>query len=69
MYYKLQKVRKENGYNMADMAKALNISKAFYCQLENGKRRLNYEMAIKIAKVFQTKPDELFYEDFINSGN
>ena len=47
------------------MAKSLNISKTYYWQLEHNQRRISYEMAIKIAKIFEKKPDEIFYEDFI----
>ena len=48
------------------MADKLNISKSFYWQIENKKRRLSYETAIKIANIFNTKPDSLFYDDFCN---
>lgn len=45
------------------MANILNISKTYYWQLENGTRRITYDMAIKIAKFFNMTPDQLFYED------
>ena len=45
------------------MADKLGISKAFYSQLENRTRRLSYDMAIKISKIFNSKPDKIFYED------
>lgn len=64
MNKKLRKLRYENGYTTKDMAEKLNISKAFYCQLENNKRTLSYKMAFRMAKIFNIKPDELFYEDF-----
>ncbi len=48
------------------MASLLNISKAFYWQIENSKRTLTYKIAIRIAKIFKMKPDEIFYEDFKN---
>lgn len=62
----LKKIREEKYYTMQDMANFLNISKTFYWQIENKKRRLSYEMAIKIANIFSLKPDELFYKDFKN---
>lgn len=46
------------------MAKRLNISKVFYHQLETGQRRLSYEMAFKIASIFNLKPDDIFYDDY-----
>lgn len=64
MNKKLRKLRYENGYTTKDMAEKLNISKAFYCQLENNKRTLSYKMAFRMAQIFNIKPDELFYEDF-----
>lgn len=60
---KLKKVRHENKYSCKYMANILNISKTYYWQLENGTRRITYDMAIKIAKFFNMTPDQLFYED------
>lgn len=64
MNLKLKQLRHAKGYTTKDMALKLGISKPFYCQLENDKRTLSYIMAIKIAKVFNKKPDSIFYEDF-----
>ena len=69
MYSKLKKIRIKNNMTLVDVANRVGISKAFYCQLENGKRRLLYETAIKIASVFNVKPDYLFYNDTFNSIN
>lgn len=60
----LKDVRKYNNYSQQEMAKLLNISKSYYCQIENNQRNLSYLMAFKIAKIFGKKPDDLFYEDF-----
>ncbi len=62
----LKRRRLEKKYTCNDMAKILNISKTFYWQIENKKRKLTYEMAIKIADIFNTKPDKLFYTEFKN---
>ena len=67
MYNKLKQVRNENKLTTREMAEKLNISKPFYCQLENRSRRLSYDMAIKIAKIFNLKPDDIFYDDHIKS--
>lgn len=61
---KLKEVRNKKGYTIKEMASKLNISSAFYCQIENKKRNLSYEMAFKIASVLNTKPDQLFYDEF-----
>ena len=66
MHNKLRELRLKNDYSSRYMAERLNISKPFYSQLENDRRKLNYDMAIKIAKVFNTKPDKIFYEEHVN---
>ncbi|MBQ4583383.1 MAG: helix-turn-helix transcriptional regulator [Bacilli bacterium] len=60
---KLESIRIKNNLSYLDMAQKLNISKAYYWQIENGNRNLYYKMAKKIAEIFEMKPDELFYED------
>jgi len=63
MLKKLQELRIEKGWTNEYMAKELKISKAYYWQLENGNRRLYYETAKKIAKIFNLKPDDIFYDE------
>ncbi len=58
---KLRIIRKEKGYTIYDMAKMLNITASYYALLETKKRRMFYEMAYKIAAIFNMKPDNLFY--------
>ena len=65
MKVKLREVRKKNKYSLEQVAAKVGISKVYIWQIENCKRRLNYSLAIKIAKVFDMKPDELFYDDTI----
>lgn len=60
---KLKELRKSKGYTLQQMGDMLNISKIYYWQLENNKRRLYYEMAVKIAQIFNKKPDSIFYEE------
>lgn len=57
---KLKELRTKYNYTIYDMAKKLNISSSHYSLLENKKRNLTYEMAIKIARIFYMKPDEIF---------
>lgn len=61
MYSKLKEMRYKKGYTAKEVAELVGISKAFYCQLENRKRRLSYETAVKISSVFGVKPDFIFY--------
>lgn len=58
---KLKQLRKEAKYTIYDMARILKITPSFYSQIENKKRRLFYDTAVKIAAIFNMKPDELFY--------
>ncbi len=60
----LRKLRMENKYSYDDMANKLNISKAYYWQIEHKNRRLSYEMAMNIAAIFALKPDDLFYKEY-----
>ena len=63
MNTKLKKLRLKNNYTSKYIAELLGISKPFYSQIENGRRRLTYDMAVRIATIFKMKPDEIFYED------
>ena len=62
-YDKLKEIRIKYNYSCSDVAKFLNVSRTYYWQLENKKRNLSYKMAKEIAAVFNTKPDNLFFED------
>ena len=59
----LKEYRKRFGLSNQEMADMLSISKTFYWQLEHNQRRLSYSMAMKIAAIFDEKPDVLFYEE------
>ncbi len=60
--FKLQNLRKEKNLSYAAVAEKLGICKAYYWQIENGNRRLYYDLALKIAVVFELKPDDIFYD-------
>lgn len=66
---KLKELRKAKNLTHQMMANSLNISKPFYWQIENNKRRLSYDMAVKIADILNTKPDEIFYQEFKNKSD
>lgn len=59
-------LRLKNKFTNQFMADILGISKPFYWQLENDKKRMTYTMAVKIASVFHLKPDDLFYDEYKN---
>lgn len=60
---KLKELRKKKELTNKAMGDMLGVSKVFYWQLENNKRRISYDMAYKIAKIFDTKPDDIFYDE------
>lgn len=60
--FKLQSLRKTANMSYEAVAKEVGICKAYYWQIENGNRRLYYDLALKIARVFDKMPDELFYD-------
>jgi len=65
VYNKLKEVRRNKKMTAREVAEKVGISKPFYCQIENCKRRLSYDTAVKIANVFGVKPDYLFYDDTV----
>ena len=60
----LKMYRTKNNYSCQKMADMLKISKSFYWQIENNKRKLSYETAIKIAEIFDVTPDVIFYDEY-----
>ena len=69
MYYSLKELRNRKKLTNRDMAQKLGISTPFYCQIENGSRRLSYDMAVRIAEIFEKKPDKLFFDDYMIHRN
>lgn len=63
MNNRLKELRINNKYSIEYMANKLDICIAFYSLIENSHRRLTYDMAIKIANIFELKPDDIFYDD------
>ena len=61
----LEKLRLKYNYSYQQMADMLKISKSYYWQIEHNNRRIYYDLAIKIAKIFHKRPDEIFYDFFI----
>lgn len=57
---KLKELRVQNDLTYQQVADEAGISKEHYWFIENGKRGLTYEMAVRIAKVFKKSPDEIF---------
>lgn len=60
---KLIELRIKNNYTCESMAKILGMSKSYYWKIENGQRNLYYDVAKKISKVFNLKPDDIFFDE------
>lgn len=58
---KLKLLRKEKGVTIYEMSKKLAITPSFYSQIENKRRRLFYDTAVRIGIIFNMKPDAIFY--------
>lgn len=65
----LKQLRKKNKLTHQTMADTLHISKSYYWQIENNRRRLTYDMAVRIAKIFKTTPDYIFYYEYNKTVN
>ena len=59
----LKSLRLQRGYTYQNMADLLGICKAFYWKIEHNNRRVSYKLAIKIANIFELRPDDIFYEE------
>ena len=58
----LKEIRLGKKIGQKSMSEQLGISKAHYCNLENGKRRLSYSMALKIASILKVPIQNIFFE-------
>lgn len=60
----LKELRIKKNISIIEISKMVGISPTYYWQIENKTRRLYYSLAVKIAKVFDKKPDDIFYNEF-----
>ena len=58
----------QKGLTYQQVAEQVGISKEYYWMLENGKRRLSYELAVKIASVFGKSPDDIFLHNELTTS-
>ncbi|MFJ5766763.1 helix-turn-helix transcriptional regulator [Lysinibacillus sp. NPDC093210] len=65
---KLKVLRERKRISYQSMANMLDVSFQYYWMIENGKRGLSYEMAVKIAKVLDTTPDYIFLDSNLTNG-
>lgn len=63
----LIKLRKEKGLKQFEMAKTLDISSNYYCEIESGKKNPRWNIAMRIATFFDVTVDNFFLQS--NSRN
>ncbi len=61
---KLKSIREKRGLTVREISKILKISKSMYSYIENGKKRLTYDMAVSIGDILDLSTNDLFLEDF-----
>lgn len=59
---KLKSLRESNGMTYQQVANGAGLTKEHYWMIENGKRNLSYQNAVKIASVFNKEPDDIFLQ-------
>ena len=52
----LKSLRKFNRMTQADLAPRLEISRAYLCEIETGKKKPTLELIYKYSEVFEIKP-------------
>ncbi|SHH06466.1 helix-turn-helix transcriptional regulator [Tepidibacter thalassicus] len=57
----LQKLRKKNNLTQQEVAEILEITPVFYGMIERGERNPSLELAKKIADLFDSTIDEIFF--------
>lgn len=62
-FLKLREIRQQNHLTCQQVADQVGITRQYYWYLENGYRNLSYDLACKIASVFKTTPDYIFWPD------
>ena len=55
----LSELRQTAGLNQQDLAKALDVTRATYIKLENGRRSPTLKELLRLSEVLQTSVDEL----------
>ncbi|MEM5639866.1 helix-turn-helix transcriptional regulator [Bacillus toyonensis] len=56
----LIKLRKDKGLKQLEIAKTLDISSNYYCEIEKGKKNPRWNIAMRIAEFFDVSVDNFF---------
>ena len=69
MKNRLEEIRKQRGIKQEELAEAMGVSRQTISSLENGRYNPSVILAIKLARYFQTKVEDIFiYEKEQNEG-
>lgn len=69
MKNRLEEIRKQRGIKQEELAEAMDVSRQTISSLENGRYNPSVILAIKLAKYFQMKVEDIFiYEEEQNEG-
>ena len=61
MRVKLVKLREVSGYTQETFAKAIDISRSHYSQIETGEKAPSLEVALRIKRVLGYNNDDIFF--------
>lgn len=61
MYSKIRMLRKKNKMTQHELAELIGVTQETISNIENGKRKLDINIAQKIAIAFEVSLDELFH--------
>ena len=59
---RIQEFRTEKNMTQQELAESVNVTRATIIALEKGSYNPSLELAFRIAKVFKTRIENLFYE-------
>ena len=59
----LRQARLSHNLTLEQLGRMVSRSKQYLNQVEKGKIRLSYELAVKIAKAMGTTPDAIFLDE------
>ena len=69
MKNRLEEIRKQRGIKQVELAEAMDVSRQTISSLENGRYNPSVILAIKLARYFQMKVEDIFiYEEEQNEG-
>lgn len=69
MKNRLEEIRKQRGIKQEELAEAMDVSRQTIGSLENGRYNPSVILAIKLARYFQMKVEDIFiYEEEQNEG-